>query len=226
MYKKKFSQLNKTYNKHLYSGFLGFLFKKNHEQMEINLLSFKNKKKIDVLEIGGGTMPHINFLKHSFKNYYSIDLDENNELTNFYKKKYPEIRYKKYNGNKIPFKNNKFDRIIISHCLEHILNPEKFLFEMQRVVKKGGVISIALPTDPGFLWRLGRFFIKNFIQKKTHNLSNLDYDYVNAIEHVNSIFNLRTIIKKKFNIISEKFYPFNLGFVDLNLFYIVQILKK
>ncbi len=151
---------------------------------------------------------------------------KDNELSNFYKKKYPKIKYKKYNGKKIPFKKNTFDRIIISHCLEHILNPEIFLFEMLRVLKKGSVISIALPTDPGLLWRLGRFFIKNFIQKKTHNLNNLDYDYVNAIEHVNSVFNLRTIIKKKFNIISEKFYPFNFGCVDLNLFYVVQILKK
>jgi hypothetical protein len=77
---------------------------------------------------------------------------------------------------------------------------------MLRVLKKGSVISTALPTDLGLQWRLGRFFIKNFIQKKTHNLNNLDYDYVNAIEHINSIFNF--------------------GCVDLNLFYVVQILKK
>jgi hypothetical protein len=97
---------------------------------------------------------------------------------------------------------------------------------MLRVCKPGGIISIALPTDPGFLWRLGRFFIKNFIQEKTHKLTSLDYDYVNAVEHVNSIFNLRVIIKKKFNIISEIFYPLNFKCIDLNLFYIVQIIKK
>jgi ubiquinone/menaquinone biosynthesis C-methylase UbiE len=226
MYKKEFSKLNQTYNKHLYSGFLGFLFKKNHELMEINLFELNNKKNIKVLEIGGGTMPHIKFLKHPFNSYYSIDTDENNELNNFYKKKFPNIIYKKYNGNKIPFPDNSFNRIVISHCLEHILNPEKFLLEMLRVTKKGGVITVALPTDPGFAWRLGRFFIKKFIQKKTHNLSDLDYDYVNAVEHVNSIFNLKTIIKKKFNIIFEKFYPFNISCVDLNLFYVVQIIKR
>jgi hypothetical protein len=97
---------------------------------------------------------------------------------------------------------------------------------MLRVCKSEGVISIALPTDPGFLWRLGRFFIKKFIQKKTHKLSDLDYDYVNAIEHVNSIFNLRIIIKKKFNVNSEIFFPLSIKCTDLNLFYIVQIIKK
>jgi len=226
MYKKEFSNLNETYNKHLYSGILGFFFKKNHELMEINIDQLKNKNDIQILEIGGGTAPHINFLKHTYKNYYSIDIDENNELDNFYKNNYPEIKYQKFDGFNIPFTNNFFDRIIISHCLEHIVGPEKFLFEMLRVCKSEGVISIALPTDPGFLWRLGRFFIKKFIQKKTHKLSDLDYDYVNAIEHVNSIFNLRIIIKKKFNINSEIFFPLSIKCIDLNLFYIAQIIKK
>ena len=226
MYKKEFSNLNETYNKHLYSGILGFFFKKNHELMEINIDQLKNKNDIQILEIGGGTAPHINFLKHNYKNYYSIDIDENNELDNFYKNNYPEIKYQKFDGFNIPFTNNFFDRIIISHCLEHIVGPEKFLFEMLRVCKSEGVISIALPTDPGFLWRLGRFFIKKFIQKKTHKLSDLDYDYVNAIEHVNSIFNLRIIIKKKFNINSEIFFPLSIKCIDLNLFYIAQIIKK
>jgi ubiquinone/menaquinone biosynthesis C-methylase UbiE len=226
MYKKDFSNLNKTYTNHLYSGFLGFFFKKNHELMENNINQLKDKNNIEILEIGGGVTPHINFLKHSYKNYYSIDIDENDELENFYKNNYSEIKYQKFNGVNIPFENNFFDRIVISHCLEHILNPEKFLFEMLRVCKPEGIISIALPTDPGFFWRLGRFFIKKFIQKKTHKLTDLDYDYVNAIEHVNSIFNLRIIIKKKFNIKSEIFYPINLKCIDLNLFYIVQLIKK
>ena len=226
MYKKEFSSLNQTYNKHLYSGILGFFFKKNHELMEINIDQLKNKNDIQILEIGGGTIPHVNLLKNNYKNYYSIDIDENNELDNFYKNNYPEIKYQKFDGFNIPFTNNFFDRIIISHCLEHIVGPEKFLFEMLRVCKSEGVISIALPTDPGFLWRLGRFFIKKFIQKKTHKLSDLDYDYVNAVEHVNSIFNLRIIIKKKFNINSEIFFPLSIKCIDLNLFYIAQIIKK
>ena len=226
MYKKEFSNLNQSYKNHLYSGFLGFFFNKNHRLMEININRIKEKKNIQILEIGGGMVPHFDFLTHPYKNYYSIDIDENNELYDFYKKNYPSIKYKKFNGFNIPFDDNFFDRIIISHCLEHIVSPEKFLFEMLRVCKPDGIISIALPTDPGFLWRFGRFFIKKFIQKKTHKLSDLDYDYVNATEHVNSIFNLRVILKKKFHIFSEIFYPFNINCIDLSLFYIVQLTKK
>ena len=37
--------------------------------------------------------------------------------------------------------------------------------------------------------------------------------------------NLYTIIKKKFRVTEEKFYPFNLKIIDINLFYICHIKK-
>ena len=43
-----------------------------------------------------------------------------------------------------PFENKFFDRIIMSHTLEHINYPEKFIFEMERVCKTNGVIIIHL----------------------------------------------------------------------------------
>ena len=228
MYKKEFSKLNSLYNTHLYTGMIGKLFLKNHKLMEKNVKFFK--KKIKVLEIGAGTHPHIDYLKHNYDRYYIIDIDENNILKKKYKKKFNnnnKVYFKRYSGKKIPYKNNFFDRCIISHCLEHINNPHLFLDEMFRVTKKGGIMSIALPTDPSFAWRAGRLFNKYFIQTKTYNLKAIDYDYVNALEHVNSIFNLKAIIKKKYKFIKETYFPFNfLKFPDLNLFYIVDVFKK
>ena len=37
---------------------------------------------------------------------------------------------------------------------------------MMKKLKKGGVLSISLPTDPGVAWRIGRLFIKIFTIKK------------------------------------------------------------
>lgn len=229
MFKKEFSNLNKLYTSHLYTGFLGKLFTKSHELMEKNTKFLKNNKK-KILEVGAGLHPHVNYLKHSYYEYHIIDADENNELKKFYKEKFrlnKKVKFKRYNKKKIPFSDNYFDRCIISHCLEHIYYPQLFLDELYRVTKKGGMISIALPTDPGILWRAGRLFNKYIIQIKSYNLKPLDYDYVNAIEHVNSIFNLQAIIKKKYKFIIERYFPFNLlKFSDFNLFYIVDIFKK
>ena len=76
----------------------------------------------------------------------------------------------------IEYDDNTFDRIIISHCLEHILSPENFIFEMMRTLKKGGVLSISLPTDPGFAWRVGRLFVGLFKINKTFKISYSEFE--------------------------------------------------
>tara|TARA_B100000579_G_C22826362_1_gene853358 strand:- start:714 stop:1385 length:672 start_codon:yes stop_codon:yes gene_type:complete len=223
MYKKEaFRDLDKKYNSHLYSGLLGIVMDYCHKKLEI----FKKKNSYDkVLEIGAGSAPHLKYLTHSYKEYHIAETSEyalevfNNNLNN-------KIIFKKYDGKKLPYEDAYFDRIIISHCLEHILSPEEFIFEMMSKLKKGGVLSISLPTDPGFVWRLGRMFIRLFSIKKTYNISGDEYEYINATEHINSIFNLISLIRYNFKgSIEERFYPLRIKSADLNLFYNVQIYK-
>jgi len=98
---------------------------------------------------------------------------------------------------------------------------------MMLKIKKRGILSIALPADPGLMWRCGRFFLKLFTVKKKLKISNLEYDYMIASEHVNSIFNLKSIIKYKYknNIITEQYLPFRIKILDCNLFYNVTLKK-
>ena len=98
---------------------------------------------------------------------------------------------------------------------------------MFKKLKKNGLMSIALPCDPGFLWRLGRFFLKIFKVKQQLKISKIEYDYMIATEHINSIFNLLSIIRFKYKkkIISEKYLPFKIKILDFNLFYNVNIKK-
>ena len=221
MFKKKiFSKLTSRYNNHAYTGLMGFFMKKCHQDLEkkIALKDFNN-----ILEIGAGDSPHYRFINHPYKKYYIL---ETTKIRKSYYKDNPKVIAKKYNGNKIPFKNNFFDRIIISHCLEHINYPEIFLFEMMKKLKKGGILSISLPTDPGLLFRLGRLYLKLFSIKNKYKITPLEFDYMNASEHVNSIFGLNSIIKYNFgDSIQESFVPFKVKIFDLNLFYNVHITK-
>ncbi len=223
MYKKEtFRDLDKKYNSHLYTGVLGILMNYCHKKLEI----FKKKDSYDkVLEIGAGSAPHLKYLTHSY-NEYHIAETSNYASEVFEKNSNNKIIFKKYDGKKLPYENEYFDRIIISHCLEHILSPEEFIFEMMSKLKKGGVLSISLPTDPGFAWRIGRMFIRIFSIKKTYNISGDEYEYINATEHINSIFNLISLIRYNFKgSIEERFYPLKIKSPDLNLFYNVQIYK-
>ena len=120
MYKKEtFRNLDKKYNSHLYTGLLGILMNYCHKKLEI----FKKKNSYDkILEIGAGSAPHLKYLTHSYNEYHIVETSEyastifKNDLKN-------KIIFKKYDGKKLPYEDEYFDRIIISHCLEHILSP-------------------------------------------------------------------------------------------------------
>ena len=218
--KEKFNNLNIKYRSHAYTGLMGFFMNYCHRQLE----NIKFPKKIPmVLEIGAGDSPHIKYLKHDYDEYhiietsdYALEKDEKNK----------KIIKSKYDGEKIPYPNETFDRIIISHCLEHIPFPEKFLFEMMDKLKNGGILSISLPTDPGLLFRVGRLYLKLFSIKKKYQITKEEFDYMNATEHVNSIFALKSLIKFHFKgKIKESYLPFKVKIIDLNLFYNVHIIK-
>ena len=222
MYKKDaFKKLDAKYNTHLYTGLLGYAMRYSHRQLE----KFNGKKKYSkVLEIGAGSAPHIDYLKHDYDEYFVAETSDH--ALEFYKGM-KNIKVYSYDGANLPFNNNFFDRIIISQCLEHINEPEKFLLEMMSKLKEAGILSISLPTDPGLLWRLGRLFIKYFIVKKTYNISKEEYEYINATEHVNSIFTLVNLIRYNFKKqIEEHCLPFRIKLIDANLFYIVHITKS
>ena len=220
-YFKKNKNIDKIYLNHVYTGISGMLMNYCHSNLEHKSL---NEKYSKVLEIGAGNKPHLQFITHEFDNYYVLETSRT--TLPYYKKYKKKVILKYYNGKKIPFKNSFFDRIIISHTLEHINYPEEFISQMMSKLKKNGVLSISLPTDPGLMWRLGRLLIKLFKKNKTLKVTNLQYDYINSIEHVNSIYNLINIIrynyKKK---IVENFIPFKIKLADLNLFYNVHITK-
>tara|TARA_Y100000590_G_scaffold445295_1_gene577225 strand:+ start:183 stop:848 length:666 start_codon:yes stop_codon:yes gene_type:complete len=218
--KEKFDNLSTRYRSHAYTGLMGFFMNYCHKQLEN--IKLPNKMSM-VLEIGAGDSPHINYLKHDFDEYHILETSDY-----ALKKKEENIKIikKKYDGKIIPYPDEKFDRIIISHCLEHIPFPEKFLFQMMSKLKDGGLLSISLPADPGLLFRIGRTYLKIFSLKKNYKISKEEFDYMNATEHINSIFTLRSLIKFHFKGKIKEFYlPFKVKLIDLNLFYNVHIWK-
>ena len=220
--KNKYSpkKINNLYSKYLYTGILGSLMKYCHRELEKKLPA-RNYKKI--LEIGAGSEPHIKYIKNKNVSYYIL---EKTKFKPIKKIESGKIFYKFYKGKKIPFKKSTFDRVILSHVLEHVPNPENFLFEVMNTLKKGGTLSISLPADPGLIYRLSRLLNKFFIAKGKLKMSSLEYDYSNAIEHINSIFNLVDIIRHNYkDKIVEDFLPFKIKLIDLNLFYNVHITK-
>jgi|TARA_B110000967_G_scaffold180897_1_gene197574 phosphatidylethanolamine/phosphatidyl-N-methylethanolamine N-methyltransferase len=222
MFKKEiFKDLTSRYNSHAYSGLMGFFMNQCHKQLE----KFDFPQNISkVLEVGAGNAPHYKFIKHQYDEYHIVETS-GTIMGNYTDN--PKVIAVNYDGKILPYEKEYFDRIIISHCLEHIIDPEAFLFEMMEKLKTGGVLSISLPTDPGLLFRLGRVYLKIFSLRNKYKISPEKFDYMNATEHVNSIFGLSSIIKYNYKDCLKDYYlPFKIKLFDLNLFYNVHIFKK
>ena len=71
--------------------------------------------------------------------YYGVDfIDYSKYIKNFTKLDVSK--------NKIPFKKESFDTIILGEVLEHVINEELLLTECRRVLKKKGLLIISVPN--------------------------------------------------------------------------------
>jgi ubiquinone/menaquinone biosynthesis C-methylase UbiE len=50
-------------------------------------------------------------------------------------------------GEKIPYEDNYFDKILCSEVIEHVLDPDPLLREMRRVLKPDGILSLSIPNE-------------------------------------------------------------------------------
>jgi ubiquinone/menaquinone biosynthesis C-methylase UbiE len=172
-----------------------------------------------VLEIGAGTGEHLAFVCHSFEEYILTDLDPRtlevakNKLAGIH---HGKVRFEAQTANSLDYPDGTFDRLVAAHLLEHIYQPHLALKEWYRVLKHGGVLSILIPTDPGLAWRLGR----HLGPRKNAIAQGIAYDYVMALEHVNSCNNLIAILRHHFPEAKEAWWPLLIPSIDLNLFFV------
>ena len=176
-----------------------------------------------LLEVGTGTGHHLPYVKRDFTQY--VMTDGNDDMLEIERTKYAAevaagwLVIEKQNATALTYPDHSFDRLIATHVLEHLPDPVKVLREWNRVVRPGGVISIVLPCDPGLLWRAGR----HFGPRRNATKMGLPYDYLEAAEHINSIYNLVVFIRHHFESLVESWYPLRVAVPDLNLFYICHV---
>jgi len=103
------------------------LYERAAEKMVFEMEGFiKEKEKI--LDLGCGSGILAKKLKEKLKvEILGIDVTD---------KRIEKIPFQKFDGKKIPFKENSFETILISFVLHHTQNPIEILKEAKRVAKK------------------------------------------------------------------------------------------
>jgi len=77
------------------------------------------------------------------------------------------------NKEKLPFQNDSFDFVVVSHTIEHLQNPVEFFGDCIRVCKPGGVLYFEAPSErslwlPGYPFCYDQFQSLSFFDDPTH----------------------------------------------------------
>ncbi|MCT7577798.1 class I SAM-dependent methyltransferase [Aliarcobacter butzleri] len=117
-----------------------------HYELAKEFLVSKNIRHGKILDIACGTAKGLQFFLDTELELYGADYDL--LLINNNKKQFTEtsIIFMKEDIMKTSFKNNMFDIILSMETLEHV-NPNKMLFELQRIIKNNGYLILSTPQN-------------------------------------------------------------------------------
>jgi SAM-dependent methyltransferase len=67
-----------------------------------------------------------------------------------------EVHWMRSAGERLPFTDNAFDRVICTETLEHVDDDRVLAQELQRVLKPGGILAVSVPDEwsEKLFWRL------------------------------------------------------------------------
>jgi phosphatidylethanolamine/phosphatidyl-N-methylethanolamine N-methyltransferase len=172
----------------------------------------------NVLELGGGSGEHIDFVKHSWETYVLSDIRKPEGLV------LPAtVVWKEIDATNLDSIESKtIDRLIATCLIAHLPNPYLVLKEWRRVVAVGGIISIYVPTEPSVLLRAIR---KLYIFPRARRFGLDNPKLLSAIDHPNHYSGIRACIEDVFILDQVKFVRFPVSFLgwNLSIFEIVQI---
>jgi phosphatidylethanolamine/phosphatidyl-N-methylethanolamine N-methyltransferase len=202
-----------NYNK----GVVGYVMRRGHEILD---RTATYEATSSIIEVGSGPGIHLSFVMRPFGRY--VLTDESDDMLTQARAKHAgrdNVKFQKEDATSLSVADSSFDRLIATHVLEHLPEPHRVLREWNRVVRPGGTMSLILPCDPGFAWRLGR----RFGPRARGESVGLRYDYFLAREHVNPILNLTAFIDYYFDKVERLWWPLRIPSSDINLLYIAHI---
>lgn len=132
-------------------------FTSSYNRMEKMVMFVDNlpTKPKTILDVGCGTGYFSFILSKKFPEAEIIGIDISNIALKLGKQSYSKIIFKKVNAEKkIPFKNNYFDLVISGEHIEHLVDVDSYLEEINRVTKKNGHLIITTPNLASWINRI------------------------------------------------------------------------
>ena len=168
----------------------------------------KVSKNTKILQIGCAAIDAINYIEVGKK--YALD-----PLADFYKETfeidYFGINFKEGIAEKLPYQKNSFDIIILANVLDHVQYPEKALSEINRILKKDGLLYLELDISSKSFIIIYKFW--SFLHKIFGKTFNKPHPYIFSLANANELLNEEFNLVKKFNYPKRK-KKFHIKFLD------------
>jgi len=151
-----------------------------------------------LVEAGPGMVMHLKHNKTRPAKYYMLDISKDflEESRKFVKATYGIEGEAILTGRgKIPLESNTADVFLTFQQLEHVDNLEEYMLEIKRVLKPGGLLIGAVPTEGGILWGIGRYLTT---RRMVHKRFKVDYDKIICWEHPNLIDKIKSLLDANF----------------------------
>jgi SAM-dependent methyltransferase len=172
-----------------------------------------------VLEIGPGDLPHMGFWRGKPSRYLLVDSSE--PFLSAARSKLSEAGVEtdcflvdRASDFGLPYADGSIDVILSFYNLEHLTPLNAYLSEMHRVLKPGGFLVGAIPTEGGIAWGLGRCLTtRRWFKKHT----TIDLDKIICWEHPNYANSILDELDGLFRRSRIGFWPFRIPSLDINL---------
>ena len=145
-----------NYHYELYSKTRYDRHPKTDPQMDLIFRKMSPKNTDIVIDIGCGVGDYTKEIHKVSKNVTGIDI-----AIGTAKSRYPYINFLESDCNKaIPVASDSIDKIISVNLIEHLIDPERFLFECKRILKPNGKIALTTANLD--------FILHSYFFDKTH----------------------------------------------------------
>jgi SAM-dependent methyltransferase len=142
---------------------------------DIKKANYKFSFNGNILDIGCGEKPYKKLF--NFTSYLGIDFKSFSK-NNDYKGEKPDNYFSDdYLENLIlPFNDSEFDNVLAFQVLEHHKNPEIFFKEINRVLKKNGLLMLSFPfiegihEEPNDFQRFSKYGIERILKDNNFEL--------------------------------------------------------
>jgi len=138
-------------------GVEGFIKSEHIHRYFMSMDFVKNKT---VLDIACGEGYGSFMISTQAKNVYGVDVDLDTIQNAQIKYQNDNLKFQIGDIMNLTFENNKFDVIICFETIEHVVDYEKSLSELKRVLKKDGILIMSTPNK--YVYSDNRNFKNNF----------------------------------------------------------------